>query len=213
MWHVRVVRVSGGAVQNGWTDRDAVRRVDSRGTLNYNGGFDPPREGALLRGDICLPVVKWAYETMQNWEWDGRRRGLQPNYFGHLFFRKWTNKAVIDRRLRSRCCHLGSYFKHTSFSCRCIRRDIMRKHDVRKYSTRRLRPSRLWLQKVVPIVGCLQHVFLRAKPKAACELHCLGLAATSNSQLAYVQIWRHPQNRKYATYHYAVRAGPSHGHR
>jgi len=25
-----------------------------------------------------------------------------------------TNKAVIDRRLRLRCCHLESYFMHTS---------------------------------------------------------------------------------------------------
>ena len=40
------------------------------------------------------------------------------------------NKEVIDRRLRPRCCHLGSYFKHKSFSCRYMRRDIMRKHDV-----------------------------------------------------------------------------------
>jgi len=29
-----------------------------------------------------------------------------------------TTKAVVDRRLRARCCHLESYFKHTSFSCR-----------------------------------------------------------------------------------------------
>jgi len=28
------------------------------------------------------------------------------------------------------CCHLWSYFKHTSFSCRHISRDIMCKHDV-----------------------------------------------------------------------------------
>ena len=38
-----------------------------------------------------------------------------------------------DRRLRSRCCHLGSY----------------------------LQPSRSWLQEVVPSVRCLQRVFLR----------------------------------------------------
>ena len=50
-----------------------------------------------------------------------------------------TNKAVTDRRLRPRCCHLDSYFKHTSFSCRYIRRDIMCKHDVIKiFNTRRL---------------------------------------------------------------------------
>jgi len=29
-----------------------------------------------------------------------------------------------------------------------------------------------------------------------CQSHCLSLAATSSSQFAYVQIWRHPQNRK-----------------
>ena len=27
-----------------------------------------------------------------------------------------TNKAVIDRRLRPRCCHLGSYFKRPKSS-------------------------------------------------------------------------------------------------
>jgi len=44
------------------------------------------------------------------------------------------NKAVIDCILRPRCCHLGSY----------------------------LRPSRHWLQEVVPSVRCLQWVFLYA---------------------------------------------------
>jgi len=61
-----------------------------------------------------------------------------------------------------------------------------------KYSTRPLRPSRPWLQEVVPSVCCLQWVFLRAKTEAACEPRCLSLAATSSSQLAYVQIWHHP---------------------
>jgi len=46
-----------------------------------------------------------------------------------------------------------------------------------------------------------------------CEPHCLSLAATSSRQLAHVQMWRHPQNRKCATHHYAARGGPSHGHR
>ena len=44
-----------------------------------------------------------------------------------------------------------------------------------------LRPSRPWLQEVVPSVRCLQRVFLRAKPKAACEPRCLSLATTSSS--------------------------------
>ena len=47
---------------------------------------------------------------------------------------------------------------------------------------------------------CLQLVFLRAKHKAACEPHCLSLAG-------------HPRNRKYVTYQYAVRGGPSLGRR
>jgi len=42
----------------------------------------------------------------------------------------FSNKAVIDRRLRSWCCHLGSYSKRTSFSCRCIRRGIWCRHVV-----------------------------------------------------------------------------------
>ena len=49
----------------------------------------------------------------------------------------------MDRTLRLWCYHLGSY----------------------------LRPSRPWLQEVVPSVRCLQRVFLRAKPKDACEPH------------------------------------------
>ena len=40
------------------------------------------------------------------------------------------NKAVVDRRLRPRFYHLGTYFKHRSFSCRYIRRDIVCKHDI-----------------------------------------------------------------------------------
>jgi len=83
-----------------------------------------------------------------------------------------------------------------------------------KYSTHPLRPSRPWLQEIVPSVRCLQRVFVRTKPRLrTCEPHCLSLAATSSSQLAYVLIWRHPQNRKYASYHYAIRGGPSHSHK
>ena len=41
-----------------------------------------------------------------------------------------NNKAVIDRRLRPRCCHLGSYFQHMPFSCCYVHRDIMCKRDV-----------------------------------------------------------------------------------
>jgi len=40
-----------------------------------------------------------------------------------------NNNTVIDCRLRPRCCHHGSYFKHTSLSCRYICRDLC-KHDV-----------------------------------------------------------------------------------
>ena len=79
------------------------------------------------------------------------------------FFDK--HKAVIDR---PPCCHMGGYFKHTSFSCRYVRRNINVQAWCRKCSTRPLRPSRLWLQEVVPSVRCTQRVFLRAKLKAAC---------------------------------------------
>ena len=34
-----------------------------------------------------------------------------------------VNKAVIDRRLRPRCCQLESYFEHASFHCRYIHSD------------------------------------------------------------------------------------------
>ena len=33
------------------------------------------------------------------------------------------------------------------------------------------------------------------------------------SAYGYVQIWHHPENRKYVMYHYATRVGPSHEHR
>ena len=52
----------------------------------------------------------------------------------------------------------------------------MGKHDV--INIQQCGPR---LQEVVPSVRCLQRVFLRAKPKAACEPHCLSLAATSSS--------------------------------
>ena len=82
-----------------------------------------------------------------------------------------------------------------------------------KYSTRPLWPSRPWLQQVVLSVHCLQWVFQCTVCVHTCESHCLSLAVMLSSQLAYVQIWPHPQNRKYITYHYAATEGPSHGYR
>ena len=55
--------------------------------------------------------------------------------------------AVTDHRPGPQCCHQGSY----------------------------LRPSRPWMQEIVPCVHCLQWVFLHAKPKAACAPHCLNV--------------------------------------
>ena len=63
------------------------------------------------------------------------------------------NKAIADCRLHPWCCHLESY----------------------------LRPSRSRLQEVVLSGSGLQRAFLRAMPKAACQPHCLSLAATSSS--------------------------------
>ena len=79
---------------------------------------------------------------MESWTFlNTTRHFCKKNYF-HTRMAQClcnTNKAVTDRRLRPRCCHLDSYFKHTSFSCRYIRRDIMCKHDVIKiFNTRRL---------------------------------------------------------------------------
>jgi len=61
------------------------------------------------------------------------------------------NKAVIDRRLRPRCCHLGSYFKRPKSS------------SVRPLACN-------WYY-------CAQFI---AKPKAACALH-FGWTATSSN--------------------------------
>jgi len=80
-----------------------------------------------------------------------------------------SNRAVIDRKLCRRCCHLGSYFKHTSFSCHYIRMDITCKHEWHEWhkcSTHPLRPCRPWLQEVVSSIRCLQRVLLHAKPQA-----------------------------------------------
>ena len=107
-------------------------------------------------------------------------------------------RQVIDRRLRPPPCvpHVGGYFKHASFSCRYIRRDIvciMCRHDVINIQHAHcglVGPDCRNI--VVQSVRCLQRVFLRAKLRAACEPRCLSWAATSrqrsSSQLAYVQI-------------------------
>jgi len=68
--------------------------------------------------------------TVRYWIWNGGKV--------KRLFRKCRSKtrnavlkkAVIDRRLRPLCCYLWGYFKHTSFSCRYIRMDIVCKHDV-----------------------------------------------------------------------------------
>ena len=45
--------------------------------------------------------------------------------------RRGHNKAVIERRLRPRCCHPESYSRHACFSTLYIRSlEIMYKHDV-----------------------------------------------------------------------------------
>ena len=63
----------------------------------------------------------------------------------------WINKAVIDRRLRPRCCHPGSYFKRPK-SC-----------PVRPLARR-------WYY-------CAHFI---AKPKAACALRFSWAATSSN---------------------------------
>jgi len=83
----------------------------------------------------------------------------------------------------------------------------MQGHDVqtwcRKCSTRPLHPSRPWLQEVVPSIHCLQRVYLHAKPKAACEPHCLSLAATSSSLslCANMTSFIKPEIRNISLYH------------
>ena len=120
-----------------------------------------------------------------------------------------NNKAVTDHRLRSLCCHLRGYFKHTLFSCRYIRRDNMCKHDV--INTQHAHCGLVGLQEVVPIVCCLQWVFLCIKSKAACKPHCLSLATTSSSLNLRANMTS-AINRKNAMYHYTARGGPSQGH-
>ena len=85
-----------------------------------------------------------------------------------------TNKAVIDRRLRPRCCHLRSYFK--------------------RHVTSRSSPERPLSATGIPT----------RQAEAACEPHCLSLAATSSS-LSLCANTTPSINRKYVTYHYATK--------
>ena len=91
--------------------------------------------------------------------------------------------SLIDRRLCPRCCHLGNY----------------------------LRLSRPSLQEVVLSVRYLQRIFLHAKSKAACEPHCLRLAATSNSLGKYDVIHKAGNTWRITTPPEEDRA--NHGHR
>ena len=61
-----------------------------------------------------------------------KRQSKKPTLTKTKSFSHIQNTAVIDGRLRPRCCHLWSYFKHTPFSCRYVslRRNIMCKHYV-----------------------------------------------------------------------------------
>jgi len=86
----------------------------------------------------------------------------------------YTNKAVIDRRLRPRCCHLRSYFK--------------------RHVTSRSSPERPLSATGIPT----------RQAEAACEPHCLSLAATSSS-LSLCANTTPSINRKYVTYHYATK--------
>jgi len=102
-------------------------------------------------------MSKEVNECPQTLRGDGRQRlHSDDSYWNECRWKNLINKAVVDRRLCPRCCYLESYFKHTSFSCRYNK---TQGHHVQtwchKYSTRPLRPSRLWLQ-VVPSVRCRQ---------------------------------------------------------
>ena len=119
----------------------------------------------------------------------GTDRGPKiPQHRSTLLPHKFPNKAVKDCRLHPSVA-TWIYFKHTSFSCRYTQRHYVQTWCYR-YSTCPLQPSRPWLQEVVPSIPGLQRVFLRTKPKPACEPHCLSLAVTSSS-LSLLQKWRH----------------------
>ena len=88
-----------------------------------------------------------------------------------------TNKTVIDRTDSAPGVVSGGVTLSTRHFLVAIYAGTL----CHKYSTCPLRPILPWLQEVVPSVRGLQWVFLRAKPKAACEPHCLSLAAMSSS--------------------------------
>ena len=93
------------------------------------------------------------------------------------------NKPVVDRRLRPRCCHPGSYFKHASFSCLCIRTDIMCKHclNIQHAHCGPVGCDCMWRLQTCASAACNGYSYIRAMPKPACESHCLSQAATSSS--------------------------------
>ena len=85
---------------------------------------------------VCLPPLyiqqdshfifafSWSFRYFLHVATFSERTALYSLLHIHLAV-TFINKAVIDRRLRPRCCHAWSYFKHTSISRRYIRRDIM----------------------------------------------------------------------------------------
>jgi len=74
-----------------------------------------------------------------------------------------------------------------------MRKDMMCKHDVIN-----IQYTQCDLQEVAPSVRCLQRVFLRAVPKAACEPHCLSLTDVEQPQLVCKCDVIHKQGDKHA---------------
>ena len=94
--------------------------------------------------------------------------------------------------------------------CVCICMDIMCKRDVINipHAHCSLLGSDCKKQSGAS-AACNWYSYLLRQRLRTREPHCLSLAAVSSSQLAYVKIWRYPQNRRYVSYHYATRGGPS----
>ena len=90
----------------------------------------------------------------------------------------------MTRRLCPRCCHPGSYFKHTPFLCRYIRRDIMCKHDVinsqHAHCGLVTTLTASCPERPLPATG-IPISYAPSLRLRTCEPRCLSLAATSSS--------------------------------
>ena len=134
---------------------------------------------------MLVPVEESIRATEGTDKWRKYVHGCQPWDRWRLKNRTITRSASL---FGSRCGHHFRFIEHTTNKTAdsapgiatygvtlCGRHFLVAVYAwtlyvqawCHKYSTRRLRPSRPWVQEIVQSVLCLQRVFLRNKPTAA----------------------------------------------